>query len=297
MQAAQNRLKQLGAATLVVAALVAFPAQAQRLSLAERVAALEAKTGGSGQAQGSVELVNQIQQLQTQVQNLQGQIEELQNQVEQLKKNNRDQYIDLDSRLGRLEGGGAAAGAGTPPAASTNNQLEDVQLGGQPAPAAAGATAPTPVDLGTAPAMAGTDPTAPPPAPADPAAESAAYDAAFSALKSGGYAEAERRFIDFIAQYPQSPLVGNAYFWLGRAYFVTQDYPRALDAFQTLVSRYPNNPKAADGLLNVGNSQYELKQLTEAEATLNQVVQQYPDTEASRQATARLRAIKLDSGR
>lgn len=295
MQAAQQRLKQLGVATLVVAALFAFPAQAQRLSLAERVAALEAKSG-SGNAQGSIELVNQIQQLQSQVQQLQGQIEELQNQVEQFKKNNRDQYIDLDSRLNRLEGG---APAGNPAAAAGNpsdGALEDIQLGGS-APAAvaaaggiAAANAPTPIEA---------DPTtAPPPAdPADPAAESAAYDAAFSALKSGGYAEAERRFLDFIAQYPNSPLVGNAYFWLGRAYFVTQDYPRALDAFQILVSRYPNNPKAADGLLNVGNSQYELKQLSEAATTLNQVIERYPDTEAARQATARLRAITLDRGR
>ncbi|HUD43532.1 MAG TPA: tol-pal system protein YbgF [Dokdonella sp.] len=296
MQAAQRRLKQLGAATLAVAALFAVPAQAQRLSLAERVAALEAKSG-PGNAQNSIELVNQNQQLQNQIQQLQGQIEELQNQVEQLKKNNRDQYIDLDSRLGRLEGGAPAGNPAAAGAATNDNQLDDIQLGGTTSGAAAAAgSTPAP----SAPAAVEVDPTlaaAPAVDPADPAAESAAYDAAFSALKSGGYAEAERRFLDFIAQYPNSPLVGNAYFWLGRAYFVTQDYARALDAFQILVSRYPNNPKAADGLLNVGNSQYELKQLSEAETTLNQVIERYPNTEAARQATARLRAITLDRGR
>src|SRR6476659_2398285 len=87
----------------VAAALVAAaPASAQRASLAERVAALEQQAANN---QGNIDLRTQVQQLQSQ-------LEDLQQQNEQLKQNARNQYLDLDGRLSRLEGG-----AGTAPAA------------------------------------------------------------------------------------------------------------------------------------------------------------------------------------
>src|SRR6476661_378657 len=88
---------------------MAAPAMAQRASLAERVAALEQQAANN---RGNVDLLNQVQQLRTQVQQLQSQLEDLQQQNEQLKQNARNQYLDLDGRLSRLEGG-----AGTAPAA------------------------------------------------------------------------------------------------------------------------------------------------------------------------------------
>ena len=43
------------------------------------------------------------------VQALRGQIEELQQQLEQAKQGQRSQYLDLDGRLNRLEGGAPAS--------------------------------------------------------------------------------------------------------------------------------------------------------------------------------------------
>src|SRR5690242_16775934 len=106
------------------AMLVAVPVMAQdsRLSLADRVGRLEQQA--QAQNQGGTSLVNQVQQLQAQVQQLQGQVEELQHTVQQLEDKNKAQYIDLDSRLGRLEGNGAgtnspAAGASAPASAGS----------------------------------------------------------------------------------------------------------------------------------------------------------------------------------
>ena len=91
------------AAVAALAAATAFPltAGAERLSLAERVAALEEQAQAG---RGNLDLVNQIQALQSQVQQLQGQVEELRHQLDEAKERNKQQYIDLDSRLGRLEG-------------------------------------------------------------------------------------------------------------------------------------------------------------------------------------------------
>jgi hypothetical protein len=92
---------------LVAAAfMAAAPAYAQRQSLADRVAALEQQALNT---QANTDLLNQLQQLRTQVVQMQDMIEQLQHENEQLKQRSRDQYLDLDGRLNRLEGGTAPA--------------------------------------------------------------------------------------------------------------------------------------------------------------------------------------------
>jgi tol-pal system protein YbgF len=289
------------AAAVLVAAAAAAPAHAQRLSLAERVERLEQQQAG-GQGGNAVELVNQMQSLQSQVRELQGQVEELKHALDQASQRNKDQYIDLDSRIGRLEGHApagaapAAAGAGAGPA-----QPPDIELGGRaaaPPPAPSGDDVPAAARDNVGELRADergnldADTAMPPP---DAAGEQPAYDAAFAALKDGRYAEAARRFQSFLDQYPDSALASNAYYWLGESYYVTQNYKIALESFQTLLDRYPDSAKAPDALLKVGYSQYELKQWDQAEATLNQVVEKYPDTTPAHLAQGRLRALKTES--
>ena len=298
---------------VLATAVAASPVHAQqRLSLSERVDRLEQKANGPG-GSGAVDLVNQISALQSQVQQLQGQVETLSHQLDEAKQRNKDQYIDLDSRIGRLEGHGSsgAAPAAPPPGVRENAQPPDIDLGsGRP-------VAPPPGTRDDVPTRArqnvGTlrddergnldgappdqdDGGASPPA-ADAAGEQPAYDAAFAALKDGRYADSARKFQAFLDHYPGSGLASNAYYWLGESYYVTQNYKIALQSFQTLLQRYPDSAKAQDALLKVGYCQYELKQWDQAEATLNQVVESYPDTPAARLAQGRLRALRTESRR
>jgi tol-pal system protein YbgF len=267
-----------GAATaFAVAALlavaVALPAQAQnRLSLADRVARLEQQAQNQ---QGGVALVNQVQNLQSQIQQLQGQIEELQHQVKQLQDSGKDQYVDLDSRLRRLEGSGAPAASATTPTPAAS------------APAAP-ATAPAPASEASAPAAASSS-------AGNADAAQAAYDTAFKALRGGDFVQSSRGFRDFIAQYPDNALAPNAYYWLGESYYITQNYPVALATFQKLIQLYPQSSKAGDALLKVGYSQYAMKQTDAATATLQSVVSKYPDTDVANLAKRRLHDIQLQS--
>ncbi|MBX3700950.1 MAG: tol-pal system protein YbgF [Dokdonella sp.] len=275
------------AATLAAVAIFAAPLQAQdRLSLADRVARLEQQQANP--QDGAVGMVNRVQELQTQVQILQGQVEELQHALDEARQRSKEQYVDLDSRLGRLEGRAAPAAAAA--TSGTQPQPPDVNLGGPattPAAPAAGNGKPTAADRAAdgAPATAA----------ADPAAESAGYNEAFSALKDGRYAESARRFQGFIDQYPNSELAANAWYWLGESYYATQNYPIALESFQTLLTRFPRSQKAPDALLKVGYSQYELKQFDAARGTLDEVVRRYPDTTVARLAQGRLRALATDA--
>lgn len=294
----------LAAAVLATAAVFAEPANADRLSLSERVERLEQQN--SGGSQGSVDLVNQIQGLQSQVQALQGQVEELRHQLGEGQQRAKDQYIDLDSRIGRMEGtrSGAMAPA-TSPAADPNAGLQDIQLGNPPTTSSTDTLTHSDAQLAPSESM---DPPANVDTPAedsaapadgtasmDPEAEKHAYDEAFSALKDGRYSESARRFQSFIDQYPSADLTGNAYYWLGESYYVTQNYRVALDTFNTLLSRFPQNQKAPDALLKTGYCQYELKQWDAAEATLNNVLTTYPNTTVARLAQGRLRALQLEN--
>ncbi|HEY4092848.1 MAG TPA: tol-pal system protein YbgF [Luteibacter sp.] len=266
-------MARLGVAGAIASAtLFASVAPAQdRLSLADRVARLEQQNQANS---GTTQLVNQVNDLQQQVAQLQGQIEELQHQNQQLQDSQKAQYADVDSRLGRVEKGGAPAGQ---PAAASGQAPQ------QAAPAAGAPQAAAPAPAASA---GGNNPGAASPA------EQAAYDAAFKSLRGGDYVTASRGFRDFLVKYPDSQLAPNAYYWLGESYYVTMNYQVAIEAFQRLVKNYPQSDKVSDGLLKVGYCQIELKQQDAAVATLKQVTTKYPGTKAAGLAQERLRRLQ-----
>lgn len=288
-------------ATVALVATVAsasLPAQSSRLSLSERVARLEQQADGNNAGNSQpVDLLNRISQLQTEVQSLRNLVEQQGHQLELLRQNNRDQYLAIDSRLTRLEGGVPAMAADgsplreqdlqpLPPTVNDPGQLvmeaPEVQV-----PPQSASTASVPGDESV---------TGMPYAIQAPALdERSAYENAFDSLKNGQYAEAARRFQAFLRDYPNGEYAPNAQYWLGESYYVTQNYQIALESFETLLSRFPNSAKAPDALLKVGYCHYELRQWEAAEAVLGQVIQQYPDTTVSRLAQGRLRALRLEN--
>ncbi|MCK7592639.1 tol-pal system protein YbgF [Pseudomarimonas salicorniae] len=300
----RSGLRKLTLGTAVLATAVAFSASAQssRLSLAERVARLEQDQAQGNASEQTLDLLNRIKQLQTEVQSLRGLVEQQSFEIESLKKRSRDQYLDLDSRIGRIEGNPLAPDPAAAPQGVTMPDNAQPLAG----PADPNVTTPTPVlmeepevraplDVPSQTAgVAGGDAAAAE-SIANPADERRMYESAFDALKEGRYAEAARRFQGFLNAYPNGEFAPNAHYWLGESYYVTQNYQIALDSFRTLLNRFPNSLKAPDALLKVGYCQYELRQWAEAEATLNQVVERYPDSTVSRLAQGRLRALRLEA--
>lgn len=298
MLVSRTLLRVVGAAAILAAASPMAHAQQNRSSLSERVQRLEQQASNGQQ---NVDLLNRITELQAEVQSLRGQLEEQSFKIQELEKRNRDQYVDLDSRIARIESGQAGTGqplldpAATPPQAGADPYATP----SAPSSSDIVMEAPevrAPIDAGIESSAAGSmGDAAPSQTIVDPAAERAAYESAFDSLKNGQYAEAARRFQSFLQQYPSGDYSPNAQYWLGESYYVTQNYQIALDAFQRLLSQFPSSNKAPDALLKVGYCHYELKQWPQAESTLNQVVQQYPDTTVARLAQGRLRALRLEN--
>jgi tol-pal system protein YbgF len=291
-RSAHNLFAGHGAAVALAAAallliVTSLPAQAQRLSLAQRVTRLEQAQHKQDAGSGTM-LVNQVQALQAQVQSLQGQVEELQHHLKQLQQANKDQYVDLDTRLRKLEG--------KAPAASSSS-------GDAPA---ADSSAATPAAADTTPPAAATSASKQPPAPASSGNASGqgaagdaeqAYNTAFTALRNGQFVDSSRQFRAFIKQYPNSSLAPNAYYWLGESYYTVQNYDVALATFQKLLKLYPDSEKTPGALLKTGYCQDALKQDAAAIKTLKSVVAKYPGSSVARLAQQRLKDIQLRQAR
>jgi tol-pal system protein YbgF len=270
-------------AVFVLACAIAVPAQAQRVSTADRLAALEQQL--TAMRSGNLDLLNQLGELKSEMQVQRAQIEELQQKLEQQAQSGRSQYLDLDSRVERLESGaaGAAPVVDTPATLPSTGAAPTL-----PARPATGSTPATPAYQDTPPRVYGDAATL-----GTGVDERNAYNAAFETLKAGRYADAARMFQGFLDAHPAGTYAPNALYWLGESYYVTQNYALAQAQFQGLIDRYPTHDKASGALLKVGLCQQGLRQLDAAEATYNQVLGRYPGTEAARVADDRLRAIQL----
>jgi tol-pal system protein YbgF len=211
---------------------------------------------------GVVELVRQIEDTNAEIARLRGQIEVLTHENQQLQKRQRDFYLDLDSRLKRLEG--------TP----------------------AGATLPGPtVDAGAVP------PAGPAPPPRTPtreeqAREMKAYDAASNLFRRNDFRSAIEAFRAFLKDYPDSQLAVNAAYWIGISYANLRDYRNALTTQQEILARHPQSAKAPDAMLAIAAIQIEQGDAGSARNTLEDIIARYPGSDAAGKARTRLAALR-----
>lgn len=210
--------------------------------------------------QSLVNLSQNVDSLQQQANELRGDIQVLQHDQQLTKKQQRDLYSDLDKRLQKLELGLNAAAASS----ASNSAATQAPSAGS---AAAAVTA---------------------------GGDEAAYQQNFNLLKQGRYEDAINGFTDFIQQYPQSPLVPNAEFWMGEAHYQMSDFQGALVNYQAVVRGYPNSNKAPDALLKIGYSQYGMGNYKSARKTLDSVIKLYPGTSVANLAKQRLERMRKE---
>ena len=207
--------------------------------------------------EGLLALQSQIEQLRQDLATLRGQVEVLNNNIEGAAKRQRDMYIDLDTRLRRLE-------QPTPSAASP----DDTTAAAVPPPAAA-------------PAASG--------GVAD--AEDRAYDAAQEQRRIGNYQGAIAALQSYIKQYPNSERAPRAQYWIGDSYFNLRDFKSAIASQQALLKTYPDSSSVPDALLNIASAQIELGDTRAAKKILHDLITKYPLSDAADKAKRRLPAL------
>jgi tol-pal system protein YbgF len=283
------------AAAVLAAAVLSGPVAAADKQTEARLGELEQRMQRIDRLLSNQALL-EMQQLMTELQEelrlLRGDNERLRYELGELKTRQRELYIDVDRRLQQMEVSGAPAGAAAAAAVSA-------------APAPGGAPASAPVV--TAPAAAPAPSPAAPAAAAPPAAavaaagpsltspqEREAYKDALNLLKEGRNTQAASAFRSFLADYPQSGYASNAQYWLGEAHYVSKDYPAAVTEFGKVVSEYPSSNKVADAQLKLGFTFYELRDWAKARQALETVKQAHAGTTAARLADQRLRRMERE---
>lgn len=250
-------------ALILLALCFAVPAQAGLFSDDEarkQIQELEARVlvledAVKQQTKSNMDLQGQIESLNAELRKLRGQNEEIAHGLQNAEKREKDFYVDLDTRLRRLE----TVADNAPQAAS-------------------------------APAVAA--PAAPPADPDDPSLENRAFEAAYGLFKGESHADAVKAFQEFIKKYPESVHAPNANYWMGKAQIALKDYKGALANYQEWFKAMSGTSKAPEVLLGIANCQKELKQVVAAKKTLKQLITQYPTSEAAAKAKKLLAATK-----
>jgi len=233
----------------------------------------QAKSGGLA------DLATQIQLLQGDLAKLRGQIEVVTYELEQSQKRQRDLYVDLDTRLRKIESAAAATpAAGGEPLNAANAGNPAASPPPAPAPANPAASAP-PAVVATAPPARN---------PADGVAEQRAYDAALDFFKRGDYQGAINGFGSFVKTYPRSPLVPSAQYWMGNAQYAKRDFRASIVTQRQLLKEFPDSAKAPDALLNIASAQSDMGDNAAARRTLEELIAKYPKSEAGARARQRL---------
>lgn len=227
----------------------------QHEQLAERLARVEEAMKN----QPVMALASQIEALREDMRQLRGQIEVVGHNIDMAAKRQRDMYVDLDTRLRRLE---------------------------QTSPAAPPAVAPP-----SAPPPTGSAPSSGSPAAAA-SDESRTYEAAQQQRRAANYTAAIAAFQAFIAQHPKSALAPRAQYWIGDSYYNLRDYRNAIANQQKLVSTYPDSSSVPDALLNMASSQMELGESAAARKTMDALVARYPTSDAAEKAKRRLATLR-----
>ncbi len=272
-----------------LAAVLSPAVVAQDLTLDGRIGRIERIL----ENQSGSNLMLQMQQLQTEVQALRGMLETQKIEIEKLQRQQRDQYLDIDSRLGASR---PAAPATQPDGSAIIGNAQptlppgmvDASGGGldtPPAPAqpdASGAAPDTsgPIGIPSLPAPETTG-----------GSERDAYSAAFALLKERQYDQAKDAFNNLLQRYPQGEFTDNARYWLAETYYVQRNYPAALAEFDRLIKLTPSSPKVPGAMLKIGYIQYDQKAYDQARESLEKVISTYPKSTEARLARSRLERL------
>ena len=223
---------------------------ANHKAIEDRLAKME---GDAADRRAIIDLASQVEALRNEISRMRGQVEVLANQGETAEARQKQLYLDIDTRLRKLEQAreqAAAAAAEKPPA-----------------PAQAGEAEPSP-------------------------AESKAYQAALDQFKLGNYSLAVAAMQGFLLTYPTSSLAPNAQYWIGMAHSGQRDYNSAIAAQRKLLNQWPDSPKAPDAMLSIASAQETMGDRTGARKTLEELIAKYPGSSSATSAKQRLAASK-----
>ena len=169
--------------------------------------------------------------LEDEISRLTGQIERLEFSVRQHNEESKRKLLDLEFRIIELEGGDPSI------------LFEDDGAGDQGAlqPSQPTATASAEPSGGNTLGVL-----------TRPIGDSGDFEAGVAAAKAGNPAEAKMLLERFISSQPNSPLAGDAHFWLGESHYALGEFRAAARRYVDAADLFPGAPTAPQSLLKLG---------------------------------------------
>ena len=232
----------------------------------------------TGNTNANAQIFDLVEMLQQEVQQLRGQVEELSYNLGKLKEDQKQRYLDLDRRIVSLstatpvtkESRVVSATDQTTQLQTVASQVNDSLTSVPVTPATETSTTETQ--------------TLAVQAPSDPEAAKVAYKAAYALIRKRQFDASVVALLAFVKNFPQSDLVGNAYYWLGEVYMVQGDASLAVVSFEYVISKFPQHRKIPDALYKAGVAYQNTGNVDKANQLLQRVLAEYPESSAARLA-------------
>ncbi|MEJ6597035.1 MAG: tol-pal system protein YbgF [Parasphingorhabdus sp.] len=227
----------------------------------------------TGNTNANAQIFDLVEMLQQEVQQLRGQVEELNYNLGRLKEDQKQRYLDLDRRIVSLST--AAPVTKESRVVSATDQTTQPQTVASQVNDSLTAVTVIPTTETQTPAVQ---------APSDPEAANVAYKAAYALIRKRQFDASVVALLAFVKNFPQSDLVGNAYYWLGEVYMVQGDASLAVVSFEYVISKFPQHRKIPDALYKAGVAYQNTGNVDKANQLLQRVLAEYPESSAARLA-------------
>ena len=232
----------------------------------------------AGNTNANAQIFDLVEMLQQEVQQLRGQVEELNYNLGRLKEDQKQRYLDLDRRIVSLST--AAPVTKESRVASVTDQTTQPKIVVSQVKVISTAV---PVGPATETSTTETE-TLAGQAANDPEAAKIAYKAAYALIRKRQFDASIVALLAFVKNFPQSDLVGNAYYWLGEVYMVQGDASLAVVSFEYVISKFPQHRKIPDALYKAGVAYQNTGNVDKANQLLQRVLAEYPESSAARLA-------------
>ena len=117
------------------------------------------------------------------------------------------------------------------------------------------------------------------------------YQSAFNELRALRYGKAEKSFLNFLQQYPDSDYAQLAQYWLAESSYAQRNFKQSINYYSQLLTKYKSSPKLIEAHLKIAYCYYELADFKMAKTKLNNLIKNYPDSTEAGQAKRLLKKL------
>lgn len=236
-------------------------------------------------AGNNAQLLMIIQQLQDEVRSLRGELEQQAFRMKKMERQQLDRYRDLDRRISSLMSNQNTGVQGVAASGNTSGQAASEQAGADVASQNVQPSQNTvpegqiasPVSSGAvASVQPQVKPSQPAPSVKNGVSDSKAYRDAFGLVRARDFAGAVVAFNAFVRDYPNSPRVANAHYWMGEIHHAEQKLELARESFALVLGQFPDHPKAPHAAYKLGVIYSELGDKARSEEYLDYVLKNHP---------------------